>query len=137
MIDFNFLECKTFKFSKTLLKNNIKCLIENEGFKCGDISVVFCSDVYLLSLNIKHLNHDFFTDIITFDYSIENKIKGDLFISVDRLYENSLHFNVDFLNEMNRVVYHGVLHLCKFKDKTKSEKEIMTKKENHYLNLFS
>ena len=82
---------------------------------------MFCSDDYLLEINKKHLNHDYYTDIITFDYS-EKKISGDLLISIDRVKENAKTFSVSFIHELNRVVIHGVLHLCGYNDKTEEEK---------------
>ena len=85
-----------------------------------------------MSLEI-HLNHDYYTDIITFDYSIENKISGDLLISIDRVKENAKNFSVSFSQELNRVVIHGVLHLCGYKDKTEDEKKQMRNLENKYL----
>ena len=94
---------------------------------------MFCSDSFLLDLNKKHLGHDYFTDIITFSYTVNNKISGDLFISVDRVKENSLKECVSFEKELERVVYHGVLHLCGYKDKTEKEIKEMRSKENYYL----
>ena len=86
-----------------------------------------------MELNKKYLNHDYFTDIITFSYSVKNDISGDLFISVDRVKENSFKHGVSFEKELERVVYHGVLHLCGYKDKTPQEAHEMRSKENYYL----
>jgi rRNA maturation RNase YbeY len=108
-------------------------VIENEGFKEGDLSVVFCSDTYLLEINKAHLDHDYYTDILTFSYNENNLINGDLFISVDRLKENAEVNNVEFLNELSRVVIHGVLHLCGYNDKTPEEITLMREKESDYL----
>ncbi len=111
----------------------ISTLIEDEKKNEGELNLVFCSDDYLLEINKKHLNHDYYTDIITFDYSIGNKISGDLLISVDRVKENAKNFSVSFSQELNRVVIHGVLHLCGYKDKTEDEKKQMRNLENKYL----
>jgi len=98
----------------------------------GEINVVFCSDEYLLEMNREHLNHDFYTDIITFDF-YEDKIVGDLFISVDRVRENAANLKVEFQNELNRVVVHGTLHLLGYKDKSKTEEEKMRSLEDEAL----
>jgi rRNA maturation RNase YbeY len=108
-------------------------VVEGEGFKEGDLSVVFCSDRYLLEINKTHLDHDYYTDILTFSYNEDNLINGDLFISVDRLKENAEANNVEFLNELSRVVIHGVLHLCGYNDKTPEEITLMREKESDYL----
>jgi probable rRNA maturation factor len=99
----------------------------------GDLSVVFCSDEYLLQMNQKHLDHDYYTDIITFDYTEENVVSGDLFVSKDRVMENAQDHNVTFGSELNRVVVHGVLHLIGYKDKTPEEVLLMRGKEDVYL----
>ena len=98
----------------------------------GEINVVFCSDEYLLEMNREHLNHDFYTDILTFDF-YEDKIVGDLFISVDRVRENAANLKVEFQNELNRVVVHGTLHLLGYKDKSKTEEEKMRSLEDEAL----
>lgn len=107
--------------------------IAEEGKKRGEISIIFCSDAYLLAINKKHLNHDYFTDIITFDYDEGDVVSGDLFISVDTVRVNASEFNVTFEHELHRVIIHGVLHLCGYKDKTDPEAKLMRVKENHYL----
>ena len=99
------------------------------------LHIIFCSDDYLLDINKKYLNHDYFTDIITFNYNENNTIIGDLFISVDRVKENAKELKVDFNNELFRVIIHGVLHLCGYNDKTQDQlKEIRTK-EDEFLGL--
>jgi len=120
---------------KRRIGNWIKKVIVDEGKKSGEISFIFCSDSYLLEVNKKYLNHDYFTDIITFDYVENNVINGDIFISVDRVRENAIEFKTTFANELNRILIHGVLHLLGYKDKTKKDKSIMTDKEEFYLNL--
>ncbi len=110
--------------------------IEKENTKTGEINYIFCSDKQLLEINNKHLQHDFYTDIITFDYRENNTISGDIFISVDRVKENAEINNEDFENELNRVLIHGILHIIGYKDKTKKDSELMRKKENEYINTF-
>lgn len=109
--------------------------IKAEGFKrVGELSFVFCSDDYLLEINKQYLNHDTYTDIVTFDSSEEEEvIAGDIFISVDRTRENAQKFGVSERDELHRVIIHGVLHLCGFLDKSKEDKARMTAKENEYL----
>ena len=106
-----------------------------EGWELGDINIIFCSDEYLLDLNRKHLNHDYYTDIITFDYTNSGIISGDLFISVDRVIDNASENHVMFHVEQNRVVVHGVLHLMGYRDKTTEEQIEMTNKEDWALGL--
>lgn len=100
----------------------------------GDLNLIFCSDEYILDINREHLNHDYYTDIITFNYN-EGDISGDLFISVDRVRENANKMGASFSNELNRVVVHGVLHLIGFKDKSTEEELEMRKQENFALEL--
>lgn len=132
-IEIFFEDTKPLKLKKTNLKNHIKYLIGNELKITGNISVVLCSDNFLLEMNRKYLQHDYFTDIITFDYVENDIISGDLFISIDRVKENSEKFKTTFLNELVRVIFHGVLHLTGYKDKTTSEEQLMRQKENFYL----
>jgi|TARA_B110000902_G_C13734913_1_gene370479 probable rRNA maturation factor len=115
------------------LTNSVNSL----DYSIGELSFVFCSDDYLRKLNIKHLNQDYFTDVITFDYSKEMSLIGDVFISTERVKENAKLFNVSFNEELFRVIIHGVLHLCGFKDKTKEEKAEMRSKENDFLSLIN
>ena len=121
---------------KTKLKLWIKSIVNKEKHVVGTLNYIFCSDSELLEINIKHLNHNTFTDIITFDYTEDKKISSDIFISIDRVIENSKKFDTSFENELHRVMIHGVLHLCGYKDKTKSDAELMRKKENWALKLF-
>ena len=132
-IDFFYEEIKPLKIPKKILKKHVQSLIKTEGNKPGDITVVFCSDDYLLEVNRKYLNHDYFTDIITFDYVENEIISGDLFISIDRIKENSGTFETSFLKELFRVVFHGVLHLNGYKDKSEEDERLMRAKENYYL----
>ena len=134
MISCFFEDIESFEVSLELYTEKISYIIDNEGFVKENIVVVFCSDSFLLDLNKKHLNHDYFTDIITFSYTTLDRISGDLFISVDRVKENALKEGVFFERELERVVYHGVLHLCGYNDKTPEEIKEMRSKENYYLN---
>lgn len=120
-------------FKQDQLEKVLAFLVQNENYQSGDINVVFCSDTYLLQMNKSYLNHDYFTDIITFDYVEDKIISGDLFISLDRIKENADTYANDFSQELYRVVIHGVLHLCGYKDKSESEKIEMRAKENQYL----
>ncbi len=119
---------------KTHVRNWIKSTITEEGFKLAELNYIFCSDPYLLTINQQYLNHDTFTDIITFDNSeVEKEITGDIFISIDRIRENAVKFKVPFEDELHRVIIHGTLHLLGYPDKTKAAKAIMTQKEDEYL----
>lgn len=123
---------------KTLLKKWMVTIIEKKKRKAGNISFIFCSDAYLLTINKQYLNHATYTDIITFDYSKENTkipINGDIFISVERVFENAKTFNKTPENEMHRVLIHGILHLVGYTDKTKIAKAEMTKQENSCLKI--
>ncbi len=132
-INFFFEDIQPFTIQKNHIVKYIKELIINEVKKCGAISVVFTSDNYLLEMNKEYLNHNYFTDIITFDYVENDLISGDLFISFDRLKENAEKFNIEVVKEVYRVVFHGILHLTGYNDKTDVEQKLMTEKENFYL----
>lgn len=112
----------------------IKDTIRQENQQLGNLNFIFCSDAYLHQINLEYLNHDTYTDIITFPYS-DSSVEGDIYISIDRIKENADKFKVSFENELNRVIIHGVLHLLGYKDKSNKEKEQMTLKENFYLRL--
>ena len=123
---------------KNDIRDWIKKTILTEGKKPGYLSFIFCDDEYLLQINQQYLNHDTFTDIITFDNSEEEElIEGDIFISLDRIKENAVNFDTSEKDELHRVIIHGVLHLLGYKDKTKAAKEQMSSKEDHYLNIRS
>lgn len=122
---------------KTLLKKWLKELIQLEKACPGDINFIFCDDEYLLIINQKYLHHDFFTDVITFDYVKGKTLSGDIFISVDRVKDNALKWKQSFESELYRVMAHGVLHLLGYKDKTMKQKEFMRSREDFYLNLLS
>lgn len=108
-----------------------------EGKQLTELGIIFCSDDYLLEMNRKHLDHDYFTDIITFDYCEDSFVSGDLFISIDRIAENASNFGVKILDELHRVMVHGVLHLIGYSDKGEVAKIQMTSKEDFYLSLRS
>ena len=114
----------------------INRVIISEGFSVGQIDYIFCSDEYLLELNKEYLNHDTFTDIITFDYTDGKIISGDIFISTDRVEDNARRFDVEFLNELRRVMSHGILHLAGFGDMSIEEKKIMREKEEEKIKMF-
>ncbi len=124
------------ELQKNLVRNYIRDIIISEGFRQGEISLIFCNDEYLLDVNRKYLSHDFFTDIITFNYTEDNIISGDLFISIDRVKENADQFIVSFNQELMRVVFHGILHMTGYDDKTEEEKVRMRKRENDYLEKY-
>lgn len=121
--------------NKGIIRKWISDTVKAEGFKkLGELSFIFCSDAYLLSINQQYLEHNTYTDIITFDNSEkEDTISGDIFISIDRIKENAVTFKVEESQELHRVMVHGVLHLCGYLDETKEEKDQMTQKENFYL----
>ena len=114
----------------------IKNVISEENKKLGEVNYIFCNDKYLLEKNIKYLDHDTLTDIITFNYCEGDIISSDIMISIERVMENSSIFENSFSEELNRVIVHGILHLVGYNDKTEEEKEIMRKKEDYYVNKF-
>lgn len=122
--------------NKILLRKWITNAINCEGKSAGDINYIYCSDDYLLELNRSSLDHDYYTDIITFDYVENNVISGDLFISVDRVRENATHNNVPLEKELQRVMIHGIMHLCGYGDKTPKEEKIMREKEDFYISNY-
>lgn len=120
---------------KTALKLWIKNTIKAEGFKLDVLSYIFCPDSYLLQINKQYLNHDTYTDIITFDNSdAEKVVSGDIFISVERVRENAANYNISENDELHRVIIHGALHLLGYNDKKADDKKVMTLKEDFYLN---
>ncbi|MDX2188329.1 MAG: rRNA maturation RNase YbeY [Bacteroidota bacterium] len=125
-------------FSKKHIKLWIMQIAKSEKVIFGEINYIFCSDEFLLNLNLKYLNHDTLTDIITFDNSDNsNKITGDVFISIERVNENASNLNIDFKSELLRVMSHGILHLCGYKDKNSNDKLIMKQKEDAAIALFT
>jgi len=136
MIDFEFLDIEIPEFNPEFFISSLSGLIETEGFSQGDITVVFVTDDYLLEMNKTHLNHDYYTDIITFDYTESNFISGDLFVSYDRVIDNSKQFTTSAYNELCRVIFHGILHLCGYKDKSPEDEKLMRTKEAFYLEKY-
>jgi len=136
MIDFQYIE--NDKMSNTEDINLwINSVIMEEGMIIGELVYVFCNDEYLLKKNIEFLNHNTLTDVITFDYSEDKIISGDILISTERVVENAKIFNVNYLTELQRVMVHGLLHLLGYKDKIEKDANTMRKKENYYLNKFT
>ena len=133
MIEIQEINVKSLDLKINYFNPFISAILISEKKTEGEIVIIFCSDEYILEINKKHLNHDYYTDIITFDYCVENIISGDLYISIDRVKENAKTFNDSFLNELTRVVIHGVLHLCGYSDKTEVDQKNMRNLENKYL----
>ena len=135
MISFNY-ETK-FKLDKAKLVSKwLTKVIHSENKTEGDVNFIFCADAFLLNINQKYLNHDTLTDIISFDYSVGNELHGDVFISIERVRENAKEFKVSFNDELKRVMAHGILHYCGYKDKTPKEKSLMRIKEDEKKKMF-
>ena len=115
----------------------LKLVAGSEMRRIGDINIIFCSDNYILDVNIKYLQHDYFTDIITFDYCEGDILSGDLFISVDSVKENSVYYGTEFSEELYRVIVHGLLHLIGYDDHTEEDVKMMRSKEDYYLGILS
>ena len=135
MITFNY-ETDFELASETGFADWLTAVIISEDKREGDINYIFCDDEYLLKINQQYLNHDTLTDIISFDYSVGNELHGDIFISVQRVRENALEFAEPFIDELKRVMVHGVLHYCGYKDKTQTEEAAMRVKENEKTEMF-
>ena len=137
MINF-FTEDIAFEdYDKSKIQEFVQKVIDHHHKFLGEINYIFCSDNYILEVNKEYLNHDYFTDIISFDYSEGDLISGDIFISIDTVKDNANTFKVSFDNELYRVIIHGILHYIGFKDKTDEEQEIMTKMENEALAMIN
>ena len=136
IIQFNFLESIGLR-DRARLKQFLASLFKKEGKKLAGLQYIFCSDQYLLEINRQYLKHDYYTDIITFDLSNKNQpINAEIYISVDRVRDNASQFNSSIKRELHRVIFHGALHLCGYKDKTAGESKEMRGKEEKYLRLF-
>jgi probable rRNA maturation factor len=134
---FHYLDKASFSVNKLFLKQFICQLFSAEGRALNRIDYIFCSDDYLLNINQNFLKHSYYTDIITFDLSESPKvIRGEIYISVERVRENSIVYATSKTNEMLRVIFHGALHLCSVKDKTKTQRRFMRLREDYYLRLF-
>jgi len=117
------------------VKSWISKVILEENCNEGDINYIFCSDEYLHKINLEFLNHDTLTDIISFDYSVGKELHGDIYISVDRVTENASDYGTEFNDEMDRVIIHGILHYCGYKDKSNQDEKLMRAKEDYYLSI--
>ena len=136
-VQFYFLDRNPALKERTRLKLFIEKLFTSEKMKLGNLSYIFCSDEHLLTINNDFLKHDFYTDVITFDLSSsKNEIEGEIYLSVDRIKDNAKKQDVSFKEELHRVIFHGALHLCGYKDKKKEEALIMRSKENKYLKRY-
>lgn len=123
---------------KNALRRWITASAKKEGHAIQQLNYIFCTDKYLIKINNQYLEHDEYTDIITFDHSLQKtKINGEIFISIDRIKENAKTYRTTFANELHRVMIHGVLHLCGYNDKTKKQKAEIKRKEDYCLNLRS
>ena len=135
MIEYHF-EAETTGFNTTEYTDWITKFIESKGSVVGNLTYIFCSDEYLWEINRKYLQHDYYTDIITFPFETPGALSADLYISVDRVRDNAVEFNTDELEELRRVMIHGVLHLLGFKDETAETKGLMRQEEDKALELF-
>jgi len=132
MISFNY-ETEFKLDNESQLADWITGVIKEEGCTLEEVNYIFCEDAYLHKLNVEFLNHDTLTDIISFDYSVGKSIQGDVFVSIERVIDNAKDFGVLMNDELHRVMVHGILHYCGYKDKSKTEANLMRSKENHYL----
>ena len=131
-----FFEDTDFIFKGKALNNKwLRIVAESEIRRLGQISIIFCSDNYILDITQRYLQHDYFTDIITFDYCEDDRLSGDLFISVDSVRENAIEYGTSFNDELNRVMVHGILHLIGYDDHSDEDIKQMRSKENYYLSL--
>lgn len=139
------IDCSSFSFftkdisfildNQKSIENWILLSISTEDKSVGEITYIFCSDDYLYQMNLEYLKHDTYTDVITFNYCVDDIISGDIFISIDRIKDNAITFDTTFKNELHRVMIHAILHLIGYNDKKESEKIIMRSKEDFYLSL--
>ncbi len=135
MISFNY-ETDFELDNEAIYEDWISRIIESEGFDEGEINFIFCDDDYLHKINVEYLDHDTLTDIISFDYTVGNLIQGDIFVSVERVKDNANDFNVSFEEELKRVLSHGVLHYCGYKDKSPKDAALMRSKEEEKMQMF-
>jgi rRNA maturation RNase YbeY len=136
-ISFHFLGVKPSLENRHSLKRFIEDLFKKEKQKLEEIKYIYCSDPYLLEINKKYLNHDFYTDIITFNLANPDQaVNAEIYISIDRVKDNAKQFKSTFKNELHRVIFHGALHLCGYKDKTREQVKLMRKMEEKYLTLY-
>jgi rRNA maturation RNase YbeY len=136
LIQFHFLLPVSFT-QRTLAKDVIRDLFKKEKTRLEQLTYIFCSDEYLLEINKQHLNHNYYTDIITFDLSeTPDAVTGEIYISIDRVKDNAQTYKVSFKQELLRVIFHGALHLCGYKDKTEKDQALMRKAEDKYLQYY-
>lgn len=135
MIYYNSEDTKLPKIQKRKISQWIKSVVKKHNYKVGDISYIFCSDEVILRVNREYLQHDYYTDIITFDYTEGDRISGDLFISLDTVKTNAEKFGTPYKEELHRVIIHGILHLCGIDDKGPGEREVMEQNENDALEM--
>ena len=135
MISYYFEDTDFVFKGKTKNSKWLRLVAESEIRRIGDVSIIFCSDNYILDVNQQYLQHDYFTDIITFDYCEGDRLSGDLFISVDSVRENAIEYGTEFNEELHRVIVHGILHLIGYDDHNDEDIAMMRKKENYYLSL--
>ena len=135
MISFNY-ETDFLLDNETQFSDWISRVILSENKKEGDINYIFCDDEYILEINKQYLDHDYYTDIISFDYSVGNELNGDIFVSIDRVKENATDFNATFDDELKRVIIHGILHYCGYKDKSEEDEALMRSKEDEKTKMF-
>jgi probable rRNA maturation factor len=135
MISFNY-ETDFQLENETQFSDWISRVILSENKKEGDINYIFCDDEYILEINKQYLDHDYYTDIISFDYSVGNELNGDIFVSIDRVKENATDFNATFDEELKRVIIHGILHYCGYKDKSEEDEALMRCKEDEKTKMF-
>jgi rRNA maturation RNase YbeY len=135
MISFNY-ETDFLLDGEIQFSDWISRVILSENKKEGDINYIFCDDDYILEINKQYLDHDYYTDIISFDYSVGNELNGDIFVSIDRVKENATDFNTTFDEELKRVIIHGILHYCGYKDKSDEDEALMRSKEDEKTNMF-
>lgn len=136
MIEFNY-ETNFELQEPTIWADWLGKVIINENREEGELNYIFCDDAYLHELNVKYLNHDTLTDIITFDYTVGKRLHGDIYVSVERILENAKEYDVTFERELSRVMVHGVLHLCGYEDKASADIIVMRAKEDHYISQLS
>ena len=135
MISFNY-ETDFQLDNETQFSDWISRVILSENKKEGDINYIFCDDEYILEINKQYLDHDYYTDIISFDYSVGNELNGDIFVSIVRVKENATDFNATFDEELKRVIIHGILHYCGYKDKSEEDEALMRSKEDEKIKMF-
>ncbi|MBN9285390.1 MULTISPECIES: rRNA maturation RNase YbeY [unclassified Flavobacterium] len=135
MISFNY-ETDFELENESQYENWISNVIASEGKHEGEINYIFCDDDYLHKINVEYLDHDTLTDIISFDYSVGNELHGDIFVSIERVKDNALDFNVSFEEEIKRVIIHGILHYCGYKDKSEKDELLMRAKEDEKVAMF-